>query len=472
MGSKGSGKDKGAKVNRVEYQKNERTEEVLRAYYRERPMAYVRSFGCQQSVNDGERLKGVLLDVGFAITEKPAEADLILFNTCAVREHAEQRMYGNLGALKTLKEKKSSLVIGVCGCMAEEKSTVDKLRRSYPYVDLILGTNAADLLPQILAERLSTRKRALRLPPLREEVVEEVPLQRDSDTKAFLPIMYGCDNHCSYCIVPLVRGKERSRASADIIKEFHGLVEKGYKEITLLGQNVNSYGKGLAETIDFSDLLGLLCETPGDYKVRFMTSHPKDATRKMIDTMVQNKALCKHLHLPVQSGSNDILARMNRNYTAEEYLGLIRYAKEQCPEMTFSSDIMVGFPGESEQDFEDTLRLIKQVEFTQLFTFIYSKRPGTKAAELPDATPHAEKSQRIAQILETQQDILQRLAQPWLGQCFTALVEGPARTEGCVAARLDNNMLCEVPAQDIKAGSFVKVCVKELKGAMLAGELV
>ncbi len=463
---------KGTNVKRVEYQKNIRSEGVLRAHYRGIPKAYVRSFGCQQSVNDGERLKGVLLDVGFVLTQEPAEADLILFNTCAVREHAEQRMYGNLGALKVLKVAKPGLIIGVCGCMAEEKSTVDKLRTSYPYVDLILGTNAVDLLPNILAERLTTRKRALRLPALRKEVVEDVPQHRDSQYKAFLPIMYGCDNHCSYCIVPLVRGSERSRASADILKEFQGLVQAGYKEITLLGQNVNSYGKGLEESTDFSDLLNELCKTPGEYQLRFMTSHPKDATRKMIDTMANNKNLCKHLHLPVQSGSNDILSRMNRNYTAEEYLGLIRYAKEKCPQMTFSSDIMVGFPGESEADFEETMKLIRQVKFTQLFTFIYSKRPGTKAAELKDPTPHAEKSDRIAQILQVQEEVLKELAQQWIGKTFRAFVEGEGRTEGNLTARLDNNMLCEFPADKALLGSFVNVCVHELKGAMLSGELV
>ncbi len=459
-------------MNRVEYQKNKRSEDVLLSHYRREPKAYIRSFGCQQSVNDGERLKGVLLDVGFELTQEPKEADIILFNTCAVREHAEQRMYGNLGALKALKVAKPSLIIGVCGCMAEEKVTVDKLRSSYPYVDLVLGTNAVDLLPDILAERLSTRKRALRIPPLRKEVVENVPQHRDSTFKAFLPIMYGCDNHCSYCIVPLVRGSERSRASADILEEFKGLIEAGYKEITLLGQNVNSYGKGLDEKIDFSDLLCLLCKIPGEYQLRFMTSHPKDATRKMIDTIVQNDHLCKHLHLPVQSGSNDILARMNRNYTAEEYLGLIRYAKEKCPEMTFSSDIMVGFPGESESDFKDTMKLIEQVGFTQLFTFIYSKRPGTKAAELPDATPHAEKSGRIAEILHLQEKKLQELAKPWLGQEYYALVEGKGRTEGYVSARLDNNMLCECEADERWIGNFITVRVLEVKGGMLAGEFV
>ncbi len=459
-------------MNRVEYARNERAAAVLLAHYKRKPRAYVRSFGCQQSVSDGERLKGVLQDTGFLLTEEPAEADLILFNTCAVREHAEQRVYGNLGALKSLKVAKPGLLIGICGCMAEEKCTVDKLRASYPYVDLVLGTNVADILPELLVEKLTSRKKALRLPPLREEIVEDVPQIRESSFKAFLPIMYGCDNMCSYCIVPLVRGPERSRASADVKQEFEKLVAAGYKEITLLGQNVNSYGKGLPENTDFSDLLTLLCQTPGDYQIRFMTSHPKDATRKMVDTMAREPHLCKHLHLPVQSGSNDILARMNRKYTAEDYLNLIRYAKESCPEMTFSSDVMVGFPGETDEDFAQTVKLVQEVGFTQLFTFIYSKRPGTQAAEQPDNTPHAAKSARISQLLDLQEEMVATLSRDWMGREFTVLVEGPGRNEGNMSGRLDNNMLCEFPAPESLVGSLARLRVQDIKGAMLFGELV
>ncbi len=459
-------------MNRLEYAKNERAAAVLMAHYKRKPAAYVRSFGCQQSVSDGERLKGVLLDIGFTLTEEPALADLILYNTCAVREHAEQRVYGNLGTLKSLKVAKPSLLIGICGCMAEEKCTVDKLRASYPYVDLVLGTNVADILPEILVEKLTSRKKALRVPPIREEIVEEVPQVRESTFKAFLPIMYGCDNMCSYCIVPLVRGPERSRASEDVKKEFEGLVQQGYKEITLLGQNVNSYGKGLPEDIDFSGLLSLLCQTPGEYQIRFMTSHPKDATRKLVDTIAREAHLCKHLHLPVQSGSNDILARMNRKYTAEDYLNLIRYAKESCPELTFSSDVMVGFPGETEEDFEQTVKLVEEVGFTQLFTFIYSKRPGTQAAEQPDNTPHSAKSARISRLLELQEKAVETLSKDWLGKEYTVLVEGPGRSEGSLAGRMDNNMLCEFTAPEEYIGRLVQLRIKDVKGTMLFGELV
>ncbi len=430
----------------------------------------MRSFGCQQSVNDGEKIKGVLLDTGFTLTDEPAEADLILFNTCAIREHAEQRVYGNLGALKSLKVAKPGLLIGICGCMAEEKTTVEKLRASYPFVDLVLGTNVADILPDILADKLTSRKKALRLPPVREDVVEQVPQVRESSIKAFLPIMHGCDNYCSYCIVPLVRGSERSRASDDVLREFESLVAKGYKEITLLGQNVNSYGKGLAEDTDFSALLKKLDSVPGEYQIRFMTSHPKDANRRLVDTMIESSHICKHLHLPVQSGSNDILARMNRKYTVEDYLSLIRYAKEVCPEMTYSTDIMVGFPGETEEDFEATMALVREVGYTQLFTFIYSKRPGTEAAELPDNTPHKEKSERISRLLALQEEMVAELAKEWVGKKYTALVEGPGRSEGSLVGRLDNNMLCEFFGDMSLEGRYISLEISALKGAILLGQ--
>ncbi|MDL2293439.1 tRNA (N6-isopentenyl adenosine(37)-C2)-methylthiotransferase MiaB [Ruminococcaceae bacterium OttesenSCG-928-D13] len=461
-------------MERLQYNRDEHAAEVVAAHYGRQPAAYVRSFGCQQNVNDTERLVGVLLDLGYAMVDSPQQADLVLFNTCAVREHAEQRVYGNLGALKALKQKRNGVLIGLCGCMGVEKTTIDKLRESYPFVDIVLGTNAADQLPSMLVEKMTTRKKALRVPPIGDEqLTEGVPLVRQSSYRAFLPITFGCDNYCSYCIVPYVRGRERSRTSADILAEFKGLVDAGYKEITLLGQNVNSYGKGNDEKMDFSDLLALLCtEAPGDYKLRFMTSHPKDATRKMIDTICAYPQLCNHLHLPVQSGSNEILALMNRRYTAEDYLGLIRYAKEQCPEMTFSSDIMVGYPGETEADFEKTMELVREVGYTQLFTFIYSKRPGTAAAEQPDLTDHKAKADRIQRLLDLQEEMVAGICTPWTGRVFTGLVEDAGRTEGTMQARLDNNMLVEFAAQPGCEGSFVDLKITGVRGAMLDGVTV
>lgn len=459
-------------MERLHYIHNTKAANILANYYDHPPVAYVRTFGCQQSVNDGERIKGVLKDIGFDIANNASDADLILFNTCAVREHAEQRVFGNLGALKALKQKKPGLLIGICGCMAEEKSTVEKLRESYSFVDLVLGVNVADILPDLLADKLTSRKKALRVPPIREEIVEEIPQMRESSFKAFLPIMYGCDNYCSYCIVPYVRGHERSRAPGDIQAEFEALVKKGYKDITLLGQNVNSYGKGLDEKIDFSYLMTMLAQTPGEYRIRFMTSHPKDATRKMVDTIRDNGRLAKHLHLPVQSGSNEILSRMNRKYSVEDYLALVRYAKEVCPEMTFSSDILVGFPGETEEDFTQTMALIKEVEYTQLFTFIYSKRPGTKAAELPDDTSHKTKTDRLSSILDAQEDIVAKLANQWKGQTFKTLVEDDGREEGRVVGRLDNNMLVEFAGEPALIGSWQNVKITGAQGAVLHGESV
>ena len=292
----------------INFEHNTVAAELVRQTYDTPPLAFVHSYGCQQNVNDGERIKGVLVDIGYGLCDKPEDADLILFNTCAVREHAEQRVFGNVGALKGLKEKKPGLIIGLCGCMANQKHVVEKLRKSYPYVDLVFGVDGIDTLPQLIAQKLQKHKRVLLDPAQRPVIVENIPIRRESEFRAWLPIMYGCDNFCTYCIVPYVRGREKSRKPGDILAEFRSLVEAGYKEITLLGQNVNSYGKGLEEQIDFSDLLNLLCTVPGDYHIRFMTSHPKDASHKLIDTIAAQPKLCKHLHLPVQCGSDRLFA--------------------------------------------------------------------------------------------------------------------------------------------------------------------
>lgn len=459
-------------MEKLTYTHNADAAAVIAQTYDTPPLAYVRSYGCQQNVNDGEKIRGVLMDIGFGVCDSVEQADLILFNTCAVREHAEQRVFGNVGALKKLKEKNPRLIIGVCGCMAQQKHIVDKLRASYPYVDLVFGVDGIDRLPAMLVERLHRGKRYLETPVERNAVVEELPIRRDSGFRAWLPIMYGCDNFCTYCIVPYVRGRERSRTSAEIMEEFRGLVAQGYKDITLLGQNVNSYGKGLAEKTDFSDLLAMLDAVPGDYRIRFMTSHPKDATRKLIDTIAASKHICHHLHLPVQSGSDDVLARMNRSYTVENYLGLIRYAKEKIPDLTLSSDIIVGFPDETEEDFEKTLELIRAVRYTQLFTFIYSKRGGTRAASMPDHVTHAQKTARMARMLEVQDGIVAELCEGMLGQCQRVLVEGPGREVGIMTGRLDNNMIVEFPGTDESlTGTFHTVQINSAKGAVLKGTL-
>lgn len=456
----------------IHFEHNKKAADLVAEWYESPPLAYIHSFGCQQNVNDGEKIKGVLADIGYGMCDTVEEADLILFNTCAVREHAEQRVFGNVGALKRLKKDKPGLIIGLCGCMAQQQSIVDKIKESYPFVDIVFGVNAIDTLPEILCEKIGgNKKRILVNPKERTEVIEETPIRRDSNFRAWLPIMYGCDNFCTYCIVPYVRGRERSRRSEDILAEFKELVQSGYKEITLLGQNVNSYGKGLEENIDFSDLLNLLCTVPGDYHIRFMTSHPKDASRKLIDTIAQQDKICNHLHLPVQCGSDRLLKEMNRHYTVQQYMDLMNYAKEKIPGITFSSDIIVGFPGETEEDFQGTLDLIQQVGYMQLFTFIYSKRSGTKAASMPDPTTRKEKTDRMTRLLAIQDEIARKLVSDLVGETQRVLVEGAGREEGYLSGRLTNNLVVEFLGQEDLIGSYATVHFTGSRGTVLKGEL-
>ena len=455
----------------IAFEHNNAAAELVKLAYDTPPLAFVHSYGCQQNVNDGERIKGVLMDIGYGLCDKPEDADLILFNTCAVREHAEQRVFGNVGALKGLKEKKRGLIIGLCGCMANQKHVVEKLRQSYPYVDLVFGVDGIDTLPQLIAQKLQKHKRVLMEPAQRPVIVENIPIRRESEFRAWLPIMYGCDNFCTYCIVPYVRGRERSREPSAILAEFKELIAQGYKEITLLGQNVNSYGKGLEHPIDFADLLNLLCEVPGDYQIRFMTSHPKDASRKLIDTIAAQEHLCKHIHLPVQSGSDRLLKEMNRHYNVAQYMDLIRYAKEKIPGVTFSSDIIVGFPGETEEDFAATLDLIREVGYMQLFTFIYSKRAGTPAAKLPDPTTHAEKAARMDRLLKTQEEFAFAATAAMAGRTVRVLVEAAGRNEGTVNGRLDNNLVVEFKAPESLIGQWADVHITGSRAALLVGEL-
>ena len=455
----------------INFEHNETAAELVRAAYDTPPLAFVHSYGCQQNVNDGERIKGVLVDIGYGLCDKPEDADLILFNTCAVREHAEQRVFGNVGALKGLKEKKRGLMIGLCGCMANQKHVVEKLRKSYPYVDLVFGVDGIDTLPQLIAQKLQKHKRVLMEPAQRPVIVENIPIRRESEFRAWVSIMYGCNNFCSYCIVPYVRGRERSRAPEKIVEEVRQLAAEGFKEITLLGQNVNSYGKGLEEQVDFADLLNLLCAVPGDYQIRFMTSHPKDASHKLIDTIAAQPHLCKHLHLPVQCGSDELLKKMNRHYTIGQYMELIEYARKKVPGITFSSDIIVGFPGETEEDFQDTLELVKKVGYMQLFTFIYSKRTGTKAAEMPDPTPRAEKTDRMTRLLKVQDEIAMDLVRQQVGQTVRVLVEGYGRSDGTLSGRLDNNLTVEFAADPALMGSYAQVHLTGARATVLLGEL-
>ena len=441
--------------------------------------AYVHSYGCQANVAEGEKIKGVLSQLGFGFTENIEEADLILLNTCAVREGAEDRVFGNVGALKHNKRRNPELIIGLCGCMMQQKSVVERLRRSFPHVDLVFGTNAIHRLPQMLYGCL-TQGRVIEKPEdeIDTTVVEEIPTRRDNTLKAWLPIMYGCDNFCSYCIVPYVRGRERSRSPQRVLEEAKRIVEGGAKEITLLGQNVNSYGKGLSEEerINFSELLRRINDIPGDFRIRFMTSHPKDCTKELIDTIAECEKVAPFLHLPVQSGSDRVLDVMNRRYTAEHYLSLIDYARERIPGVAFSSDIIVGFPGESEQDFEKTMELIRKVRYSNLFTFIYSPRGGTKAAEMEDPVPAKEKSRWFQSMLKEQEQIVRDLHEEMVGTVHRVLVEddnGPAENGSHkLAGRTGSNVLTELYGSPDLVGNFVTVKITKAYNRSVDAEMI
>lgn len=451
---------------------------LVRAFLEERyvdriPLAYVHTYGCQQNVSDGERLKGMLAEMGYGFTEEVREANLILLNTCAVRENAEDRVLGTIGAMKHQRLHDDELVLGVCGCMVQQPHIAEKIRKSYPYVDLLFGPHVLKNLPQMLYRVLKEKARVQDISETEHGIAEGLPIRRDQLIKAWLPIMSGCNNFCSYCIVPYVRGREKSRKSADIIAEFTSLVEAGYKEITLLGQNVNSYGKGLDEDIDFARLLRKLNDIPGDFRIRFMSSHPKDATFDLIDAIADCDKVCKHFHLPVQSGSDRILAEMNRRYTVADYMKLINYAKERIPDISFTSDIIVGFPGETEEDFEKTLDLLKAVQFDSLFSFIYSKRVGTKAASMPDPTTAEEKSARFNRMIALEKEIGAARYEHLVGKTFRILVDGPGRSgPSYYSGRSDGYMIVDYDGKPEDVGNFVTVKITKSLNWALLGERV
>ena len=353
--------------------------EIIVSKFPDGAKAFVHTYGCQGNVADGERIEGMLISMGYHLTDDVNEADLILFNTCAIREHAEDRLYGNVGALKVIKKSKPELKILLCGCMMQQKHAAEKIKKSYPFVDIVFGTHVLHKLPEMLYRNFSSGKRVFEISDEDGVIAENLPVHRDSSFKAWLPIMYGCNNFCSYCVVPYVRGRERSRAPQDVIAEASCLVEQGYKDITLLGQNVNSYGKGT--DYNFARLLREINDIEGDFLIRFMTSHPKDCTFELLDTMAQCSKVAKHLHLPFQSGNNRVLKEMNRGYTREKYLELLEYAYKVMPDLSVTADVIVGFPGETYEEFLDTVSLVEKAGFTSMYTFIFSSRPGTKASQ-------------------------------------------------------------------------------------------
>lgn len=428
---------------------------------KETPLAMVRTYGCQQNVSDGEKIKGMLQQMGFGFTEDQEEADFILFNTCAIREHAEDRIFGNVGALKYLKRRNPSLIIALCGCMMEQEHVVERIRKSYPFVSLVFGTHSLSSFPQLVYETLTGAKRVFQRGG-EDTIDENIPVRRDGRFKAWLPVMYGCDNFCSYCVVPYVRGRERSREPEAVLKEARQLIEGGYKDITLLGQNVNSYGKNLPEPVNFAKLLKEISDMEGDYWLRFMTSHPKDASPRLFDAMADCKKVAKQLHLPFQSGSDEILRRMNRRYTAEEYKTLIADARKKMPDITLSSDIIVGFPGETEEDFEQTLALVREVRFDLLFTFLYSPRSGTPAASYEDNATPAEKQKRFERLLQAQDEIVAERQAAYQGKRLRLLVDGTAKgPDYPFTARTEGNLLVCVRGEDIRIGDFIEAEIEK-----------
>lgn len=433
------------------------------------PLAYIRTYGCQQNVSDSEHMKGMLAEMGFGFTEQPEEADFILFNTCAIREHACDRVFGNVGALKSLKARRPDVLIAVCGCMVQQEHVAVKLKESYSFVGLVFGTHVIHRLPELLLGALQQRKQMTVIPVEDGVIAEGIPVRRDGDFKAWLPIMYGCNNFCTYCIVPYVRGRERSRDPEIILQEAKDLVAAGYKEITLLGQNVNSYGRGATHGVDFAELLRRINAIEGDFTIRFMTSHPKDATPALFDTIAECKKVSRHFHLPVQSGNDRILKEMNRHYTREQYLSLVAYARHVIPEISFTSDIIVGFPGETREEFEDTLSIVKEVGFTSLFTFIYSPRRGTPAAQMPDPVPLEEKTAWLKELTALQEGISgERLAR-LVGTKQRALIE--AQGDGYLEARLPENSVVRVPGDPSLIGRHAIVKINDARSWIMHGEI-
>ena len=431
----------------------------IRARLDQRPgqkLAYVDTYGCQQNEADSERLRGYLARMGYAFSDTEEGADLVLVNTCAIREHAEHRVFGNVGALSHTKRRHPEQIICLCGCMARQDHVAQRLKQSFPYVDLVFGPQLLWQFPQLLWEKLESGKRVFATQDVPGAVAEGIPVVRQNDLKAWVSIMYGCNNFCTYCIVPYVRGRERSRRFEDVVAEARELVEAGYKDITLLGQNVNSYGKDLDEGRDFADLIRAINDIPGDFLIRFMTSHPRDATEKLFRTMAECEKCAKHIHLPVQSGSDRILREMNRHYDRAKYLDEVRLARELMPELVLTTDIIVGFPGETAEDFAETLSLVDEVRYDAMFTFIFSAREGTKAAAMPDPVPREEKQRWFDELVERANAISAEKHAAYIGTRQRVLVDGvTGREPWNLSARTNGGRLVHLRGDEGLVGSFI-----------------
>lgn len=438
-----------------------------------KPLANTETYGCQQNENDTERIRGMLADAGYDFCERAEDADIVIYNTCAVRENAEDRVYGRLGILKHIKESRPELIIGLCGCMVQQEHIVEKIKKIHNHVDLIFGTHALYRLPELLYETITKNNSVVDIENSDGRIFEDMPILRDSSDKAWVSIMYGCNNFCSYCIVPYVRGRERSRSPEKILDEIKSLVLGGVTEICLLGQNVNSYGKDLEEEIDFSDLLKMVNAIDGVKRIRFMTSHPKDFSDKLIDTMVDCEKVCPQLHLPFQAGNNRVLSDMNRKYTKEEYLEKIEKVKKRIPEISLSTDIIVGFPTETNEDFLDTLDVLRKVEFDSVFSFIYSKREGTPAAKLDFVLTNDEIHKNFNTLLEVQNEISKRKNDAYVGRVCEVLVDGVSKNnDEMLSGRTDTSKIVNFKGDKSLKGKYVNVKITEAHTWSLNGELV
>lgn len=434
----------------------------IKKIWGESPKACVRTYGCQMNVSDSEKIKGVLSVLGYTMCDDPGEADIIVSNTCAVRDHAEKRVLGNIGALKRYKSKAVPPLIVLCGCMAQRPEVSARVKTSYPYVDICFGTNMIHRLPELIYKKITAKKRVI-IPELNSsEMVEGLPTVRDNGFKAWLPIMYGCNNFCTYCVVPYVRGREISRDPEAVVEDAKRLIDSGVKDITLLGQNVNSYNGG----ISFADLIYRINSLDGNFRIRFMTSHPKDCSNELLCAMAQCDKVAKHLHLPVQSGSNRILKAMNRRYTAEKYLELVETAKKTVEGISLTSDIIVGFPGETYDDFRQTVDMVKQVRYDSLFTFIFSPREGTPAAKMDDPVGREEKGRWFDELLSVQEGISRELASQMVGRTYRVLCTEEGRLPGNMAGQTSGNQVIEFPGDKSMVGKFYDIKINELTGVL------
>ena len=438
-----------------------------------RPLTFcVTTFGCQMNARDSEKLVGILEEIGYVEEVDEEKADFVIYNTCTVRENANMRVYGRLGQLKASKKKNPHMMIGLCGCMMQEPHVVEKLKTSYRFVDIIFGTHNIYKFAELIATRYESQRMVIDIWKDTDKIVEDLPSERKFPFKSGVNIMFGCNNFCSYCIVPYVRGRERSRNPKDIIREIEHLVSDGVVEVMLLGQNVNSYGKNLEEPMSFAQLLQEIEKIEGLERIRFMTSHPKDLSDELIEVMKNSKKICKHLHLPVQSGSTEILKKMNRRYTKEQYLELVRKIKEAVPDISLTTDIIVGFPGETEDDFLETMDVVKQVRYDSAFTFIYSKRTGTPAAVMEDQIPEDVVKHRFDRLLKEVQDISAEVCRVHEDTVHPVLVESMNdHDETLVTGRMSNNILVHFPGDKSLIGKIVDVHLKECKGFYYIGEM-